>query len=140
MKQEKHHSIPLAIWGTTIPDNIILLDSWTHKLVHQTLNIPYKTIRQYREMINNVVLLNEEIAYKELDMKLKYFSKAKQLDKEVFKLHYNSIIKQSWQTPKELITYNKGQNEIEEALYNMYKKKVEEILLINSYIEKWKTK
>jgi len=134
---EKHHIIPLAIWWTSVQENIASLESWTHKVVHQILNIPYRKIREYREEINWKILISEKWLELEKDMQLQYFSKAKKLDKHIFKQHYNSIVTQSGQIPLDKITYNVGQNQIEEAIYNMYKNKIKELIEINNKLWKY---
>ena len=112
MAIEKHHVIPLAIWGGGNKENILALEKETHKLVHQVLNIPYRHIRRYRSTLNWKVVLDDNVIETERAMQLAYYKNVDWLPKEVFKLHYNNIAKQALRKPEELITYKDGAEQI----------------------------
>lgn len=135
MKIEKHHWIPLAIWGINTSDNIISLEKDIHSMTHKILNIPYKYIRSYRKVLNWKTIIDETILEAERKMQITYFDKCKYLPEEVFKLHYNSILKQANRKPKELITYSAWTEQILSSINEIIDIKEEIIYKIKDILQ-----
>jgi len=65
-KYEDHHVIFVAAEGYNWPENIIRVTVSDHKLIHQTLNIPYQKIRTFRMNTNHMVHKNSQEFIREL--------------------------------------------------------------------------
>lgn len=52
MRMERHHVTPLSIGGRDKSCNILTLSKEDHRLVHDTLDMPYNKVRSYRKVIN----------------------------------------------------------------------------------------
>ena len=72
---DKHHIIPVALWGDDYSDNKISLERKEHEELHNTQNIPYTKIREYRRKTNHILLPNDYILDKRLDLWNHYFDK-----------------------------------------------------------------
>lgn len=57
MKTNRHHNVPLSLGGNDVKENIITIGEDDHKLLHETLDIPYPTVRRYRAVMNNMPFL-----------------------------------------------------------------------------------
>jgi len=53
---EKHHAIPVSLYGRDDPENMIILRNDIHKDLHKTLDISHKFIREAREKLNGVIV------------------------------------------------------------------------------------
>ena len=51
-KKQRHHVTPLSIGGSDHQSNITLVEKDDHKLIHDTLDVPYNTVRKYRGVMN----------------------------------------------------------------------------------------
>lgn len=51
-KTNRHHVTPLSAGGRDKSCNILVLSVEDHRLVHDTLDVPYNTIRKYRKVMN----------------------------------------------------------------------------------------
>ena len=52
MRTNRHHVLALSLGGRDKPCNILVLSVEDHRLVHDTLDIPYNTVRKYRAVLN----------------------------------------------------------------------------------------
>lgn len=133
---EKHHIIPLAIWWLSNQDNYIYIESKEHKLVHNILNIPYKHIREYREQLNWLLLLNEKVIESERKMQLMYFDNIDDLPKKSIYDHYLSIMQQAKLKTKTIINNKEAKEWINWSInkINDLKQKVLKDIIIISWI------
>jgi hypothetical protein len=71
--QENHHNIPLSLLGEHKQDNIIRLNSQEHAKLHQTQNIPYDLLRNFRKKVNHILVPNNYVLDFKEDLRLHYF-------------------------------------------------------------------
>jgi hypothetical protein len=68
-----HHTIPISIFWEDIDENIINIDVDIHKQIHQTQNIPYWVIRQYKKKVNWILIINDIVFNWRLYLWKRYF-------------------------------------------------------------------
>lgn len=72
-RRERHHVIPLSMWGWDLPLNIVELKRDSHKQIHDKQNLDYNQLRNYRKQMNHLPKTSNE--YKKLwyGMLMSYF-------------------------------------------------------------------
>lgn len=94
MTIERHHVLPLSIWGLWISENLIDLEGYVHKTTHQILNIPYRQVRELRDLQHDLDTPYEKVARKESELLKKYMSNINQLPEELRIKMVNSMVSQ----------------------------------------------
>jgi len=88
---ENHHVIPISIGGWDVIENQFLVRIQDHKLIHNKLNIPYSSIRKFRQLTNHVLVPNvvymEQLEY----IQTLYFEGLEVLPQELFEKHVRAM-------------------------------------------------
>lgn len=77
MKTNRHHNIPISICGRDVSSNIIVVTCEDHKLIHETLDLPYRKIRAYRKVMNESFIPGARQVKAQEKIELMFFSRAK---------------------------------------------------------------
>lgn len=76
MGKQKHHVTPLSLGGRDVKQNWLYLEKDDHRLVHDTLDIPYNTVRKYRAVMNqNLFNPTEKMARAQARIESLFFSR-----------------------------------------------------------------
>jgi len=59
--KERHHVIPLSLFGEDRKENIIQLDREDHQVIHFTQNIDSNIIRTFRKKVNHILVSNDYV-------------------------------------------------------------------------------
>ena len=96
-KKERHHVIPLSLGGTDTPENIVLITQRDHKVyTHGILDIPSRTVRDYRAKCNQFMFVEPLKAFEEtVKIQRIYFSRIDHIPKHLGLIHYESLKKQA---------------------------------------------
>lgn len=71
-----HHTIPISIEWENIQENIMVLPDREHRELHNTQNIPYRILRNYRERVNGLLLPTNYLLLAKEELWNRYFEKA----------------------------------------------------------------
>ena len=71
-----HHCLPISLCWENIPENKIIMDVEVHKELHDTQDIPYRYIRQYKERTNHILIPNPYSLQQKWELWQRYFSRA----------------------------------------------------------------
>lgn len=91
---ERHHTIPISMQWRDVEENIIAVPKEGHKLIHDTQNLPYQTLRKFRERTNGILIPNEFYWWEYNDLLTQYFIKWSDLPKELSVPQINSLLRQ----------------------------------------------
>lgn len=92
MRTEKHHVIPVSMDGHDKPENIVQLTREDHKLVHDTLNVPYGAIRKFRKATNHMRQRDApEYVAPLRKLHMLYFGRFSLLPRRLKRIHAQSI-------------------------------------------------
>lgn len=81
-KKQRHHNVPLSIGGRDKDCNKFDVDKDDHKLIHDTLDVPYNTVRKYRAVMNEGVFNpGEKQALAQSKIEKMFFSRVKFIPK-----------------------------------------------------------
>jgi len=72
-RKEKHHVVPLSLWGWDVPSNILNLKRETHRKIHRSQDIPYERIRSFRKKTNGLDPRSNEYKQHYLALLLQFF-------------------------------------------------------------------
>ena len=77
MNIERHHVEPVSLNGLNLDCNILPLKRWTHKELHQTLDIDRKTysktVRKMRELYNHKLIQSPDELERRADIQRLFF-------------------------------------------------------------------
>lgn len=90
--KEEHHMIPLSCAGPNWKENCTVLTQHEHKLLHETLDIPYGLLRRFRKRVNHLIYMDTYyVEQLELLHKL-YFARLPQLPEKIQRAHLECMI------------------------------------------------
>lgn len=96
MRKERHHVVPISLYGADKPCNIKSIKYTEHRLVHQVLNIPmskYSRLqRNFKMRINHKLVLSPSDIDKIADMQWEYFRDLHKLPKETQIRHMKKML------------------------------------------------
>lgn len=130
MRTEWHHIIPISIGGihflqdgTVLNSNLVSLPVEEHKLLHRTLDIDYKLIREFRKR-NEWKISKDKVFYDMLHgLQTCYFSRLGYLPEHIVKAHAESlqaqciVLKNVFNYKKELFLTAEFSTELEKARF-----------------------
>lgn len=96
MRQERHHNLPLSLGGRNVPSNTVMLPHDEHRLLHDTLDIPYNTVRKYRGVLNEdmfkptMTTVNAQYRIEKL-----FFARYKFLPKNLQVIVYDKLLEET---------------------------------------------
>lgn len=93
---EVHHIIPISLEWEHSQKNKVPINKDEHKLIHNTLNIPYGIIRRYREKTNWILIPNKYSLWEKLDLWNIYFSNISALPPSLRNLQIKKLRQFDW--------------------------------------------
>ena len=84
---QTHHNVPLSIGGRDVRANKVSLKTEDHKHIHNTLDVPYNTVRRYRGVMNeNMFTPTKKQARAQKRIESLFFARAKFLTPRLGKI------------------------------------------------------
>lgn len=128
---ERHHTIPLSLGGCDVIENILSLKHKDHRLIHDTLDIPYNTVRKYRTVMNQDMFSpTVKMAKAQARIESLFFARFEFLPERLQKCIYETVFDD---TERMYIKYNVKMKNVADGSYN---EQMQQILLLrkNLYI------
>jgi len=120
-RKERHHTIPLSIWGEDIKPNIIELPPEQHQQIHRTQKIDHKHVRHIRKLENATYKNEEWIIERKLSAWLKFFEKIQNLPGFLILAQVQSLLKQIAYYRKIIIQQQKKIERLEQENQTLWK-------------------
>lgn len=114
-KTERHHVIPISLHGHDNQENVIFVTPEEHKIIHQTLNVHYNSIRLFRKRTNEILFINEYWVREMATLHMIYFRNAHNLSSYLKIEQAKSLLKQ---TEKLIKQYSIQDFKIKDAFEN----------------------
>jgi hypothetical protein len=73
MKFERHHIVPLSLFGEDKKENILCLKASDHQELHNNQNIDSSIIRTFRKRVNHILIPNDYVLNLKKDLWHSYF-------------------------------------------------------------------
>lgn len=83
MKMTDHHVIPVSLYGSHVPENIIRLESLDHEILHKILNINSNVLRNLRYQLNDILIFQPQHIDAIKNAQLQYFQNTNLLNTKV---------------------------------------------------------
>lgn len=83
MPMTEHHVIPVSLYGSHIPENIIKLERIDHDILHKILNINSNVLRNLRYTLNDVLVFKPCHIDSIKNAQLQYFQNTNLLNNKV---------------------------------------------------------
>lgn len=95
MALQRHHWLPLSLYGIDNGANIIAVEEATHVMIHQVMNYKYRVFtrmwREFRKRHNGKFLMDDKMATDILRMQMGYLDRYHKLPKVAQNMHFQKM-------------------------------------------------